>query len=261
MKEFKQIITDDGKVYIKGYMLDGFKAIEKENFPTVLIVPGGGFKKIPDRECEQIAYAFLNAGYHAFFLRYHLADEVPFVLEESIKELAQAVKVIRELEVTENMTGDLSIMGLSIGGEIVSQYNGRYHETEISEILNIETNKLKPNRILLCYPVTSFELGFPKNIDIAKQFVQNIENADSSRYIGEHCAPVFIWSTFEDSVVPIQNTLSYAMGLKSHNIPCEVHIFDKGEHGLSLATEMTTATPDYHVAHWFELALEWMKRW
>ena len=63
----------------------------------------------------------------------------------------------------------------------------------------------------------------------------------------------FIWHTFEDSCVNVINSLVYAERMKKINVPVEVHIFPKGEHGLGLAEDIP------HVAQWKQLLLNWLE--
>ena len=55
--------------------------------------------------------------------------------------------------------------------------------------------------------------------------------------------------------------LSLFYKLKEKNIPFELHIFEKGEHGLALCDRTTSRKASHHnnhVIHWFELCEEWL---
>lgn len=50
--------------------------------------------------------------------------------------------------------------------------------------------------------------------------------------------PCFIWHTWEDAVVPVENSMLFASALRKHGVPFELHIYQKGKHGLGLNTEL-----------------------
>ena len=66
----------------------------------------------------------------------------------------------------------------------------------------------------------------------------------------------FIWHTFDDELVHVENTLQYASRLKQAGVGCEVHIFPHGRHGLGLANEERRTEP--HVAQWGNLLINWI---
>lgn len=261
MNEVKINLADDSRIFIKGYYLDEYQKLGQKDYPTVLLVPGGGFNAIPEQEAERICLAFLNAGYNAFFLRYHLfADLEKPIMPQPLIDLAYAVKTLRENETEYHMNGDLTIMGLSIGGEIVTQYNGRYIEQWLQDKVGATVEQLKPNRVVLGYPVTNFSEGFPKTKEALDKMTDDEDAYYSAKYLGPHSMPTFIWTTWNDEVVHSMNTISYVKALRENEVPAEVHIFDRGPHGMALATEQTSEKPDEHLAHWFPLCLEWIKR-
>ena len=74
--------------------------------------------------------------------------------------------------------------------------------------------------------------------------------------------PTFIFQAVDDPVVLIDNTIEYITALRKNRVRFEAHLFNKGGHGFSLATpELATKErkADAHLAHWFELSLEWLK--
>ena len=75
--------------------------------------------------------------------------------------------------------------------------------------------------------------------------------------------PTFLWQTATDDSVPVQNSLLFAQSLMQAHVPVELHIYPKGAHGLSLATEEVEQLAkgrlrDDHVAGWFDVMLDWL---
>ena len=73
----------------------------------------------------------------------------------------------------------------------------------------------------------------------------------------------FIWHTFEDKLVNVQQSLAYARKLSEFNVPCELHVYETGHHGLSLANETTAQYENEinkNVSTWFNLAVNWLDK-
>ena len=67
-------------------------------------------------------------------------------------------------------------------------------------------------------------------------------------------APAFIWSTFEDTVVPCDNSLRYAAAMKKAGVRFALHIYPFGELGL--------ATSDNEISDYYgEPAVKHSRRW
>ena len=74
--------------------------------------------------------------------------------------------------------------------------------------------------------------------------------------------PAFIWTTYEDGAVPMENSLLYAMALRKKTVPFELFVFEKGHHGLSVASEVTAyykANMVERVTKWIDLSVGWLR--
>lgn len=135
---------------------------------------------------------------------------------------------------------ELIVIGFSAGGHLAGTLGA--------------SGRRRPKALILCYPVIIESL--------AKLISPQLQGVDT--IIDENTPPTFVFSTYEDHVVPIRNTLRVLQALHEMHIPFETHIFQWGHHGLSLAIEETadnvTQNIDQHAAHWFPLSLEWLER-
>ena len=132
--------------------------------------------------------------------------------------------------------------------------------------LNCPATDLKPNAVILSYPVITMDKNFThagtKEIITANGKVTAELSID--KRVTANSVPAFIWHTLEDETVPVENSLILARAYKSCGVPFELHIFEKGEHGLSLVTAETNDQTDYykslaHVGEWVNLALNWLQ--
>ena len=76
--------------------------------------------------------------------------------------------------------------------------------------------------------------------------------------VDKNSSPAFIWSTVGDFTVPCENSLLMAQAYKKADVPFELHIFQNGRHGLSLATEEVNSE-EIPVQQWVPLCLTWLK--
>jgi dipeptidyl aminopeptidase/acylaminoacyl peptidase len=65
--------------------------------------------------------------------------------------------------------------------------------------------------------------------------------------------PTFLWHTDADTGVPPENSVLFYLALKKAKVPAELHIYEKGRHGLGLGKDIPA------VKTWPELAIEWMR--
>ena len=80
--------------------------------------------------------------------------------------------------------------------------------------------------------------------------------------VTEKTAPVFLFHTGEDGCVPAENSLQYVAELRKYGVPFELHVFEKGGHGLSLCNELTAVYDGQIVPEntpWIGLAVTWIK--
>ena len=93
-----------------------------------------------------------------------------------------------------------------------------------------------------------------------------IEEVSVTKYVSEKCPPTFLWAPFNDTVVPVENTLEMALALSKYKVHTEVHIFPEGLHGAALCNEQCAGVvnPQYdlpELAHWPELAVKFLKKY
>jgi len=89
------------------------------------------------------------------------------------------------------------------------------------------------------------------------------EKVSLEKQVNKNTPPTFIWHTYNDTCVPVENSLLFAGAMKQIGIPFELHIFDQGVHGLSVCTKESGQNAkliDSHVGEWVELCIQWLNR-
>ena len=119
--------------------------------PVVVICPGGGYEMTSDREAEPIAMQYLARGYHAVILRYSVA---PARYPLALMQLAKTVAYLREHAGEFHIDTDKIILqGFSAGGHLAASLGVFWREKFISEALHTDAEMVKPNGMILSYPV------------------------------------------------------------------------------------------------------------
>ena len=253
----------DTKLYT--YILDNFAEIQQDRVrPIVVICPGGGYSMTSDREAEALAVKIMAMGYHAAILRYSCA---PSVYPTALKELATVVSIIREKAEMWHIDKDkIIIQGSSAGGHLAASYGVFWKESFLSEAVKEKTENLKPNGLILSYPViTSGQFahrGSFQNL-LGERYDELVDKMSLEKQVTEDTPKTFIWHTLPDDCVPVENSLLFVMALKEKNIPTEFHMYSVGGHGLGLANEETACPNGYGIQiecqSWISLLEVWMK--
>ena len=236
-----------------------------EKRPAMIILPGGGYQYCSAREADPVAFPYLQAGYQVFILYYSVKEHS--IWPNPLNDYDQAFDLIKSK--ADEWHIDIShtaVIGFSAGGHLAGTMGVLWKDKFIKETLNIENEKVKPNGLILCYPVItggefahrgSFDNLLGKSEDHTKLSLENLVTEDTPK--------TFLWHTFNDGTVPVQNSLLFANALSEKRVPFEMHIYPNGVHGLSLCEESTARNRekkhiDEHVASWFNLACEWINR-
>lgn len=249
------------ETYILGDVMDGAR---NRKIPLVLICPGGGYAMTSNREAEPIALQFNSMGYQAAVLRYSCA---PAVYPTALCEVAQSVKLIREHAEDWNVDAEkIIVMGFSAGGHLAASYGVFWNESWLTEKMQCDKQLLKPNGLVLCYPVISSkeEIAHQDSIKnlLGESYPEMKEQVSLEDKVGKHTPKTFLWHTFTDPVVPFWNSFRFAEALGKAGVPMEYHLYPQGGHGLSLANEQTANEEGKGVEKvcqsWVPLLRSWM---
>ena len=241
------------------------EALRIKTRPVVVISPGGGYEYTSDREAEIIALQFLAKGCHAVVVRYSCS---PARYPVALLEFAKAVWEVRAHAEEWHIDPEkVFVMGFSAGAHLAASFCAFREKSFVAEALGCDKEMLRPNGQILCYPVIT---SGPHVHDgsfhslLGDAYEEKKEELSLERQVNDSIPRTFVWHTFADGSVPVQNSLLYVSALAEHGIPVEYHLFEKGGHGLGLANGLTvsprekelepTATP------WIDLLHTWMGR-
>jgi len=257
----------DAAGYLTVYVRERCGELSPKIRPAMLIIPGGAYQAVSTREAEPVAISYLSAGYAAFVLEYTVNAAYPLPLIEA----AMAVVYIRENAAKYGLSPEhIGVTGFSAGGHLAGMLCTMYDDPALKEWFSAARGRIRlarPSAGVLCYPVIT---EIPKYT--SETTIETIAGGSRSlrrklsleTRVSSGSVPVFLWHTQQDEIVAVQNSVLLANAYLAQGIPFELHVFEKGGHGASIAgieTENSAeaAAAVEHLSPWFPLALSWLR--
>ena len=255
MKMIHMSVPEHPEATLEGYILDCELSLGLEtNRPAIVVCPGGGYLYCSPREAEPVALRYAAKGFHAFILRYSVGwDAAGFA---PLQEVSWVIGYLREhAEEWHIDPNKIATCGFSAGGHLALAAGVK--------------GENKPNAMILGYPAVTTPnhpmSNFMVKLLAGKKEVTDADCAEFSleNFITKDAPPVFITATAEDGLSPF-GALLVANAYSKLGMPYELHMFQHGPHGYSLADE-TCADGSNQVlnasfAKWHELSVEWLYR-
>jgi acetyl esterase/lipase len=225
----------------------------KASGAAMVICPGGGYGGLAPHEGKDYAAWLAEHGVTGFVLKYRLGSagyRHPRMLEDA----ARAVRTVRarasEWAVDVNRVG---IMGSSAGGHLASTLLTHFDKGDANASDPIERQSSRPDLGILCYAVITLgektHQGSKKNLLGENPPEELVKLLSNELQVTKETPPTFLWHTMEDNAVPAENSEMFAMALQKNHVPYELHIYEKGRHGIGLANGHP----------WTEECVRWLK--
>lgn len=236
------------------------EAPEAKPIAAVVILPGGGYAGLAGHEGRDYALFLNQHGIAAFVVRYRLGSagyRHPVMLNDA----ARAVRWVRHnatrLGVDPNRIG---IMGSSAGGHLASTLLVRFDGGDVAAADPIDRVSSRPDLGILCYPVISMgrhtHLGSKQNLLGERPANALVEELSNELHVRPTTPPVFLWHTWEDQAVAVENALMFATALREEGVSFDLHIYAKGRHGIGLQAK----PPEFENPHpWTNDLLFWLR--
>jgi acetyl esterase/lipase len=229
--------TDADKAWIWIYQAPADKA----NGTAVVICPGGGYGGLAiGHEGNDSARWYNSLGVSAFVLKYRLS---PYRHPVPLDDAQRAIRLVRakadEWKVDKNRVG---IMGFSAGGHLASTLATHFSEQGRTDAADeVDHLSSRPDFAVLCYPVITFtkeavmHAGSRRNLLGDAPDPKLFELLSNELQVTERTPPTFLFHTGEDKGVPPENSVLFYEGLRKAKVPAELHIYERGPHGVGMA--------------------------
>ncbi len=226
--------------FIRAYIADPNQSVSTR--PGLIILPGGGYEYCSEGEAEPIACRFLAEGFNCFVVNYSCYTKYPQPHLEVALVFSYIRKNLKRFRIRDNF---ISLVGFSAGGHLAASYSYLYKE--LAPFLREKETNLKPNAIMLAYPVLSMK---EETHEVTKEIISNNEQSLIDKlhvldHIKKDYPPTFIWTTLEDMAVPVSNTSKMIKALETAKVRHEYKYYEHGFHGSSIYTRGCTTKENY----------------
>jgi acetyl esterase/lipase len=225
---------------------------------AVVVCPGGGYGHLAmGYEGKEVAEWLAGLGVTGVVLKYRLGPRYhhPAMLDD-------AGRAIRTLRARASDWGidpkRVGILGFSAGGHLASTAATHFDAGRADAPDPVDRQSSRPDRAILVYPVVALATpyghgGSKKNLLGDEPSAEQVEGLSNERQVTSETPPTFLAHTNADTAVPPENSLLFALAMRKAKVPVEIHVFEKGRHGLGLGG----ADPAF--AYWPKLCAEWLK--
>ncbi len=234
MRFYEHVFNETWGVRLTAYLQDTSREYAGVTTrPAVLVIPGGGYSMCSDREADCIALGYLNAGFHAFVLRYTLQQSAKW--PAPLNDYETAMEYIRAH--AEEWTVDMdriAVCGFSAGGHLAA--------------CAATMAKNKPAAAILGYPVIRQDITNA----CAPDMPSPLDHVDADT------APCFLFAARDDECVPIQSTVDMQNALTTYGVQYEGHIYPRGNHGFTTG-RVPLVHNNMRAARWMEDSIAFLE--
>ena len=226
--------------------------------PAMIVCPGGGYGALAsNHEGRQVANFLNSIGIAAFVLRYRLGPKYRHPIQ--IGDAQRAVRTVRANAAEWRIDpARIGIMGFSAGGHLAMSASTRFDAGKPDAADPIDRAGSRPDFAVLGYPVISMTAawthqGSRRNLLGDSPDAATAEQLSGEKAVTKETPPTFIFQTNQDAAVPAENSVHYYLALRQAGVPAEMHIFERGPHGVGLANH------DPALSAWSSLLANWLR--
>jgi acetyl esterase/lipase len=238
---------------------------DKATGAAVVICPGGGYGFLAvEHEGQEVAKWLNSLGITGVMLKYRLAPK--YHHPAMINDANRAIRTVRARATEWGLDPHkIAVLGFSAGGHLASTAGTHYDSGKPDSPDPIERVSSRPDRMILVYPVIAIATEFghsgsKKNLLGDNPSRELVESLSNETQVTKDTPPAFLAHTNADSGVSAENSLLFALALRKNKVPVELHLFEKGQHGLGLGTGWgTRIAPEPSFQAWPPLCATWLK--
>lgn len=226
---------------------------------AIVVCPGGGYQHLARHEGHDIALWLNSLGITAVVLKYRLAPKYhhPSMMQDVLRAIRYTRSKAEEWKIDINRVG---VMGFSAGGHLASTAATHWDEGQSDTGDGIDRLSSRPTLAILCYPVItlgepSAHTGSRRNLLGENPSRELLDLMSNEKQVNERTPPTFLFHTEDDKAVPVENSLLFAAALRKAGVPYEMHIYEKGRHGVGLAQDNPA------LKSWPGLLADWLRKY
>lgn len=230
---------------------------------AILICPGGGYGALAAHEGAGYATWLAENGIAGIVLKYRLGS-AGYRHPSMLNDAARGMRLMRSKAKEWNIdTKRCGVMGSSAGGHLASTLITHFEAGKADDKDPIEQLSSRPDFGILCYAVITMgdftHAGSRKNLLGPEPTPELIELLSNEKQVTKETPPCFVWSTADDPVVKVENSLEFAAALRRAGVPFDLHVYQSGPHGIGLSIGKHGAAPG-EVHPWAKDLLVWLRQ-
>jgi acetyl esterase/lipase len=231
---------------------------DKATGAAVVICPGGGYGGLAmNHEGHEIAQWLNKHGVAGIILKYRHAPiyRHPIPLQDAQRALRFTRAKAKDWHIDAQRVG---ILGFSAGGHLASTAGTHFDAGDKDAADPIDRLGNRPDFMVLLYPVITLmgpfaHNGSRDNLLGKNADGQSIDSLSNEKQVTKDTPPTFLVHTTEDTGVPPENSVLFYMALTKNKVPAEMHIYEKGRHGLGLGPAHLP------FSSWSDRCVAWMR--
>ncbi|MFN7997306.1 MAG: alpha/beta hydrolase [Bryobacteraceae bacterium] len=226
---------------------------------AVIVCPGGGYGALAkDHEGDQIARWLNSIGISAFVLQYRIAPR--YHHPAPIQDAQRAIRFVRSHAGEYGIAPErIGIWGFSAGGHLASTTGTHFDGGNPQAADPIDRVSCRPDFMILAYPVISFTTPYTHRGSLRNLLGDNpdaklVASLSNETQVTAQTPPTFLFHTDEDKGVPPENSILFYLALRKAGVPAELHIYQRGPHGVGLApTDAVLVTWTQRLKDWLDI--------
>ena len=157
---------------------------------------------------------------------------------------------------------ELEMMGFSAGGHLAAEVATRFNDAAPTGNDPVDQLSSRPDFVILAYPwlnamepAQGTEITYCSMLRVlsAAQCAALTEPYTPKLHVTRETPPTFIYSTSDDTVVPVRASTEFYDAMIARGVDAEMHLFRHGAHGLGLGAG------DASLDQWPALLESWLR--
>ena len=249
----------------KGSDLDDTPAISlflpaaRKPTPGIVICPSGQYMSVSlDRDGRQVAEWLNKLGIAAFVLKYRVAPAYHYPVP--LIDAQRAIRYVRANASLYNLAANqIGIMGFSAGGHLAAMVATHFDGGKVPASDSVDRMSSRPDFAVLAYAMITCSESYRFaeacwNLLGDHADPRLADAVSSEKQVTSKTPPTFLFHTYDDATVSVENSLAFFSALHKANVPAELHIFEHGPHGVGLAQD------DPVLSAWPKLLENWFRQ-
>jgi len=211
---------------------------KKATGAAILVFPGGAYMGLTwGFEGTATAQFLVSHGIAAIVVKYRMPNDatMPNKSIGPLQDAQQAIRLVRQHAAEWGIDPTkVGVMGFSAGGHLASTLGTHFAKSFIS---NDDHVNLRPDFMALVYPAVSMKPNMMpadfREILLGKSPSSELVNEFSNEeQVTDQTPPTLILHASNDIIVDVNHSLVFYEALHRHQVPAEMVLFAKGNHGF-----------------------------